>query len=368
MRLDVWDAATGQVIHRHPLALPGAVQVKDWLPDGSAVLISVAEEKGGAARFVDPATGRVGPRISHDNRVVLSADGRLAAGGEDAREKNGTSIVRVWEAASGREVACLPTAAPVRYTLGLAPTARALVVADGHLLRLFDLATGRERGRRTLPVLGTDSDQPVGDLEVLPGDRHVLTVMGDGTALVWDLSAFPPPRLADKHGEPELVAWWAELIGDDARKADAAGWKLAEAPADAVVPFLRARLQPAQAPAAEEVRRLIADLDRPTFAARAAAAKKLEDLGPVVLPAIRRALRESKSAEARDRLEKLSAVLTDPTPRPETLRTLRAVAVLERIGTAEGQRVLQILAGGTDGLPETKAARSALARLAPGGW
>jgi hypothetical protein len=241
-----------------------------------------------------------------------------------------------------------------------------VVVADGRSLRVVDLVTGADRGRRELPFLGYGRhvDPPVRGVSILPGDDRVLTALEDGTALVWDLTAFPPPRLADRHGESELRAWWDELAGEDAVRAYAAGWKLTEAPADEVVRFIRDRLGPIRIdPAA--VRQRIADLDSPTFAMREAARLRLMRLGPAVLPEIRKRP-PGLSAEAVTRLEQIEERLSGPVPPADTLRVLRAVAVLERVGTTDARRILNDLAGGADVAPETRAARAALGRLSPG--
>jgi hypothetical protein len=47
----------------------------------------------------------------------------------------------------------------------------------------------------------------------------------------------------------------------------------------------------------------------------------------------------------------------------ETLRRMRAIAVLEKIGTPEARRVLGRLVTGLDGARETRDARAALRRL-----
>lgn len=368
-RLTVWDAATGRVIHRHQLALPDAVNVEGWLPDGSAVVIGEGSGTNGSVRVVDPEAGRVGPRFEAEGNSMVAADGRLAVvWNAEAKDDGGLAVV--WEVGTGQAVTRVPTAKWGHRALGVAPAARAMVVADGRLLRVIDLATGKDRGRWNLPDLGygSDADSPVWNVQVLPGDRYVLTPVQDGTALVWDLAAFPPPRLAAEHNDADRARWWAALAAPDARQAYIAAWSLGEGPADDVVRFLRERLAPARAPDPKEVARLIADLDGPAFRVREASARRLGELGPAVWPAVRQALKGSPSAEARERLEKLRDQLLDPVPPPETLRVLRAVAVLERVGTADARKVLEGLAGGADGAPETRAARSAVGRLAPKGW
>jgi WD40 repeat protein len=365
-RLDVWDARTGQVIHRHTLSLQEWAKTEAWVPDGSAVAIRV---KAGLT-LIDPDTGAIGTQIPCGDHLRFSADGRLVATWE--AEDNGRwgpgrrewGRVRVRELASGREVALVGTGGRVYGGLDFAESERAIVIADGRSLRVIDLVTGKDRGACRLPDVGLGrlGDWPVSGLWVLPGDRQALTTLEDGTALVWDLSAFPPPRLSEKHSEPELKAWWDELAGDDTGRAYAAGWKLTEAPPARVVPFLRERLKPNPVPDSKVVRRLIAELDSPTFSVREAAAKQLGQFGPAVVPAVQRASREIRSAEVRERLDKLLERLTDPVPPPESLRTVRAVAVLERVGTADARRVLEDLARGADAAPETKAARAALTR------
>jgi HEAT repeat protein len=71
-------------------------------------------------------------------------------------------------------------------------------------------------------------------------------------------------------------------------------------------------------------------------------------------------LQSRLTLEARRRIE---AVLTDRTrPPPEELRTLRAIAVLERIGTPEARQALEKLTGGAEAR-ERQEAKAALERL-----
>ena len=61
---------------------------------------------------------------------------------------------------------------------------------------------------------------------------------------------------------------------------------------------------------------------------------------------------------------RLKAILEAPAvPSDETLRTLRAIQVLERIGTDEAREVLKKLATGAEAARETLEAKDALARL-----
>jgi WD40 repeat protein len=362
-RLEVWDASTGRLIHRHTLGLKGAANISTWVPDGSAVAIDVAGPGKELIRLVDVETGRVGTEIVADESFSIASDGRLAASWRDGRER-GERNALVWDIATGQQILRVPTGEFVHRAVGVAAAARALLIADGRRLRVLDLVTGQERVRWELPDLGPGylGDHPVWEVQVLPGDRAALTPIHDGSALIWDLTAFPPSRLSDKHGEPELMAWWKDLAGADAAKAYASGWKLSEAPAADLVAFLRARLRPATAIDADEVRKRVADLDSPTFATREAASRRLQQMGPAVLPYLRKRP-AAPSAEATERLQKLDERLSDPVPPAETLRALRAIAVLERVGTGDARQLLNEVARGAADASETRAARAALVRM-----
>ena len=79
-------------------------------------------------------------------------------------------------------------------------------------------------------------------------------------------------------------------------------------------------------------------------------------------PAMREALKEDISAEKRKRLEKLLDI-TLIVRTPEKLQQLRALEVLEHIGTPEARRVLQTLAAGVADTRLTREAKASLQRL-----
>ncbi|MFO0842599.1 MAG: hypothetical protein U0797_09420 [Gemmataceae bacterium] len=66
------------------------------------------------------------------------------------------------------------------------------------------------------------------------------------------------------------------------------------------------------------------------------------------------------SLEARKRLERLLAAVDADvhTPSPERIRALRAVELLERIGTPAARRALAELAGGAPGARLTREAKA----------
>jgi hypothetical protein len=159
-----------------------------------------------------------------------------------------------------------------------------------------------------------------------------------------------------------LNALWYDLAGADAHKAYRAMQALRAAGGRAVE-FLKGRLRPAAAVEEGRIARLIADLDSDRFAARENASGELQRLGDDAGPAMRKALAEKPSAEQRRRLKELLRQASTA-GNGERLRELRAVEVLENVGTAEAREALETLAGGGADARLTLEAKASLRRLA----
>jgi hypothetical protein len=89
----------------------------------------------------------------------------------------------------------------------------------------------------------------------------------------------------------------------------------------------------------------------------------LAKLGYLAEPALKKALEDRPSLEARKRIERLLDKL--PTEEPtsgEELRGLRAVELLERLAQPEADKLLQALSEGAAGARLTREARAALER------
>src|SRR5262249_48106106 len=114
------------------------------------------------------------------------------------------------------------------------------------------------------------------------------SVAWDSTALIWDLPLALGKVPSAQPGEKELAGWWADLAGEDPRRAWAAVWRLAEAPA--AVPLLGRHLKPATKAELREVRRLMDDLADKSFAVRSRALARLKELGLAAMPLLRQAL------------------------------------------------------------------------------
>jgi hypothetical protein len=161
--------------------------------------------------------------------------------------------------------------------------------------------------------------------------------------------------------EKKVADLWTELASADAAKAYQAILTLTATPQEAV-PLLKKMLRPIPAPDADKIAQLLKDLQSDKFAVRDKAMQALEKLGEVVEPDLRKASAVG-TVEARRRIEKLLERLQGPVTQPEVLQGLRAIEVLENIGTREAREVLQGLAKGAPGARLTQEARASVDRL-----
>ncbi len=127
-----------------------------------------------------------------------------------------------------------------------------------------------------------------------------------------------------------------EQLGGEAATADAAMQKLAASPSQAV--DLVSRSIKTAKKGKPELARWIRDLDSDDFDERERANASLAEFGEDAADALREALGSRPSAELRRRAEELLKRLKSKAPSPERLRGLRAVELLEWIGTPEARR------------------------------
>jgi WD40 repeat protein len=241
--------------------------------------------------------------------------------------------VRIREIASGG----LRLQVPLRGGGGMpaySPDGRFLACAhsNGGIL-VLGTATGKELARWQGPQ-GT-----VFSLAFSPDNRLLASGYGDGTILLWKLPDGEglPATLKEK----EAVALW-QALADDAARANRALAGLAAASAQAV-PLIKQRFRTVWTkPDAKRLAQLIADLDNDAFKVREQATRELSEAGVDAADALRQAFANNPSAEAKKRLEALLNRLNEGGG-SERLRSLRAIEVLERIGTPQAKDVLREL-------------------------
>ena len=285
--------------------------------------------------------------------------------------------LRLWDRDTGRLLRKWKTATPGSQVMhpAFAGDGRSLVLFDG-MVRIREIAGGGERlqiaatgspfalacspdGRflacgqfdGSILVYGTATGKPLAHWQGKQGVIHALTFSHDsrllasggatGTILLW--------KLPDGEGLPttlkaeEALSFWQTLHETDAAAANRALAGLAAAPAQAV-PLIKERFQTIwKKPDPERLAKLVADLDDNVFKVREQATRELAEAGPDAADLLRKALANMPSTEAKRRIEGLLNRLNKGGS-PEYLRSLRAIEVLERIGTPAARDVLRELA------------------------
>ena len=126
--------------------------------------------------------------------------------------------------------------------------------------------------------------------------------------------------------------------------------------------LLREKMKPVFAPATRELAPVIDDLADRELAKRDAAQQRLREYGHTIEPLLRQALGAAVHPEQNRRLRQLLADSEDPEIQTrEERRAVRAVEVLESIGTDESRRMLKEYAQGAGSAVLTLEARRALA-------
>jgi WD40 repeat protein len=233
----------------------------------------------------------------------------------------------------------------------VSPDGRTVAVLhpEDNSVRLWEVATNGPRGH----LKGHAG--PITCLCFSTDGRHLVTGSQDGTVLIWAVMTRARPEPTGQ----QLEALWADLGGDSVKGLQAAQ-RLTASPA--AVKMLGARLKSVPPLDEERVRQLVRDLDDRLFTKRRRAEKELTELGEGAARALGEALKGNLSTEARQRVEATLKLGRSGMLAGERLREVRAVEVLEAVGSAEALAVLRQLAGGAAEARLTREARAALER------
>jgi hypothetical protein len=200
-----------------------------------------------------------------------------------------------------------------------------------------------------------------------PEARQVLEKLSKGAAgvnLTVEAKAALDRLAAAKATPPSPAAddLWSDLASDDAARAYRAVSRLSDAPEQAVS-LLGQRLKPVPVIEAKALAPLLANLEADDFRTREQASEALEKVGVQAVPVLKQALEGKPTLEARKRIEHLLERLTQRTP-AAVLQSLRAIEVLENVGTADAKHVLLSLSGGAPQAIVTREAKASLQHLA----
>jgi WD40 repeat protein len=296
--------------------------------------------------------------------IAFSPGGHLLAGGGGTEIKfsnDPTRPVYLWEPASGSLVATLAVPFTDRRqeikALAFSPNGRLLAVAgtDGQV-RLWDVFNGKEL------AAWPGHQGGVTCLAFSPDVRTLASGSQDTTILLWDVSRLSPSPPPGKGNLRELASLASDLEGKDAARTYRAVWRLA-VHGDRSVEVLRPALKPVPKLDAARIARLVQQLNDDDGLRRNDASAALEKMGPVVGPALRRALAGKQPPETQRRLRALIKRLGVERPELPTIAQSRALLVLELIGSPAALQRLKEAAEGEPGAALTRAAAMTLHRL-----
>jgi WD40 repeat protein len=273
--LALWDVAARKPLWR--IEQPGAVRGLAWTPDGQELFVGA----GPALVVIDPASGKSRRTLGQHGKgitaLALAADGRTAVtGGADG-------TVKLWDVPGGKELRTITAHRSAIGSLAFDPAGKRLLSTGWEQeARLWELASGK-----MLRKFGQGPFVVSAGL-FTPDGKWVLTGCYDGTARLRDAETGTVRArfrglggldgMLFHPGTHTLVVW---------------GWRL--------LGTFDLDLRPPDAATKRRIAALLAKLDEDSYAIREAASRELPGLGWVAEPALRKAAKESPSAEVRIR-------------------------------------------------------------------
>jgi Tol biopolymer transport system component len=350
----LWDIATGKNMATFRGHTERVVSVA-FSPDSKIVASASWDSTG---RLWDVSSGRERAVLQDHGSWVISVafspnGKRLASGSPD-------KTIRIWEVATGKLAATFHGGAiecdgPLQFS----PDGKCLASARtwASTANLWDVATGK------VTVTFKGHMNAVWSVAFSPDGQTLATASMDNRIKLWDVPPRPKLPQTGTISPRELERLWATLAEADAERAFHSLNTLRATPQEAVA-LVHDRIRPALGPTlqqAPQIARWISDLDSEQFAIREEASDQLEKIGALAEAALREALADKPSLELKLRIEKLLAKIDK-----DGLQGVRAVELLENLGTTEAEYVLRCLASGTESsslMREAKTAQERLKRL-----
>ncbi|CAN5488896.1 hypothetical protein BH10PLA2_BH10PLA2_15500 [soil metagenome] len=340
-------------------------------------------------------------RFSPDNRTLAGCYGSLS--GQVDKSFRGFPL-HLWDAISGRSLAGFGNDSTRVGSFAFSPNGRFVASTEKDskvMLRIREVFTGTTSGEfpdqidsqaglafspngRYLAYCHPEGDICIRDLRInsnvskLSGHkgrvnsldfatdgRRLLSSGEDGTILVWDVAKLAPTDAVRSSLNKASVELIQMLTGPDTSRAFTALHQLAGM-GDQIVKPLENEVVAALGLAgqSEQIKRWITDLESRDFKTRQTAMDRLREKGGLAEATLRAALQKMPPPETRRRLELLLPSIESSKPlSPAVIFAIRAVDVLEQIGTPRSCAVLERLASNGDDARIQQEAKLSLEQL-----
>ncbi len=366
----VWDFATGKeegsfhAVREKERKQSQPVWQSSVSPDGKLLAVGYVLRRGGEGglerlgssenypvRVWDLTTGKelheFANRFRYLQGLAFSPDGQWVVG---ARGTNEFPMPKpetvVWSARTGKDVVTIPTFA---VSAVFSPDGRHLATGsvDG-IVQLWETASWSVRSEHKGQATRINA------LSFAPTGSRLYSGGLDTSVLAWDT------RIPVATGSGDLASAWTDLESRDARRALLAQSQFLAGPGEAIKIF-SARIPAAEAIDPKRIERWIDDLDAAEFATRDAATTSLQNAIPQTGPLLEKRLAGNVTVEVRQRITQILSKREEKTP--AQLRQIRAVHIMEQLGTAEAKALLQTWASGYADAELTRHANQTLRRL-----
>jgi WD40 repeat protein len=192
---NLWDIASGKIVQTFAGHKNGVFPALS--PDGKYVFTASLD---GEAWLWDAATGQRIRQFTEQKGIgaaaAFSPDGRLVAAGggnADSSESAFSTEVRLWEAATGKQVQILTGALGV-YSMAFSPDGRFLVTGgEKNVAQIWDVA----RGQQAAILYG--HTEGIFGVAVSPDGKYIATGSKDQTVRLWPMQTRPGPRIFSGH-------------------------------------------------------------------------------------------------------------------------------------------------------------------------
>jgi WD40 repeat protein len=331
----VLDAATGRVLHQiepcircRPAISADGTTVVTARPEPEEIVVTDVIRKGERVRIsAEP--------IGWTRQLALSPDGRVLAGMTDV------GSVALWDATTGRLLRQLEEDAALGgiNALAFSPDGKTVAAGCSHgTIQVWEVISGKRRSR----FVGHRG--AVVSLAFAPDGTALVSGGNDTTVLLWEVEGtrqskpLPLPLSDERFG-----LLWKDLTGPNSIRAARAITLLAAATDQTPALVSRHFLASFEV---DKVRlaRLVAALDSEDFPTRERARQELETLGDLAERTLRRTLATTPSSEVKRQCEAILAKLALGEATPQRIWWVRAVELLERVGTPECGTLLERIA------------------------